>query len=167
MKTGKIIKSSVVATSCMTTFSYLTSALKRKNFSEPELLAGIVSCVSGIRPRRTADLTKGWLLHYMFGAAWSPIQYFFHRKRRSKTGNKDAFVFGAVGGMVAVLAWSSMMKAARYTPQVRKRDFYGHLLAAHLVYSLAQWQMMKSEFNDQPGQTPRPSLPRIEPVGNP
>jgi len=46
-------------------------------------------------------------------------------------------------------------------------SFYGHLVAAHLVYSLAQWQIMKSEVNDQRDQTPRPSLPRIEPVGNP
>lgn len=46
-------------------------------------------------------------------------------------------------------------------------SFYGHLVAAHLVYSLAQWQMMKSELNDQRDQTPRPSLPRIGPVGNP
>ena len=153
-----IIGSSVLATSCMTAFSYLASRLADKNFREPEILTGMASRFCHAATDQLPFLPTGWLLHYLFGAAWSPIQYEFHQYRKLKTGNLDALRFGACGGLIGVLAWDWMMQVAKYRPPVRKREFYSHLVLAHLIYSLTLWQLLKRGINDQLGPKPILSL---------
>jgi hypothetical protein len=158
MTAVKIIGSSVLATSCMTACSYLLSYVTKKNFREPEILAGMIRNVCGHPRGQASFLPTGWLLHYLFGAAWSPVQYSIHLYRKPKTGNPDALLFGACGGIIGIWAWDLMMHRAKYAPPVRKRDFYSQLVVAHLIYSLTLWQLLKRGINDQQGPKPILSL---------
>lgn len=155
MKARQLLVSSAAATSCMTAFSYLVSNLKKENFREPALLAVLASNVHADLAGSVWAKPVGWLSHYVFGAAWSPLQYGFHRIRKSKASNKEAASFGVFGGLTAALAWHLMFKLAKFPPENRRGHFYRHLILAHIVYSLSFWQLIKKDITDQADQTPR------------
>ncbi|WP_207420109.1 hypothetical protein [Desertivirga brevis] len=154
MKIRRTLLTSTVATSIMTAFSYLISSLKKENYREPELLAGIVDHLV-VKDKRQQRLTAdGWLIHYTMGAVWSPIQLYVLKHKDTKANYVHAAAFGVFGGITGSIIWELSFRAACYRPKINKRAFYLHLVLAHVVYSISLWKLRSREVKPPPDQKP-------------
>ncbi|HEX8376254.1 MAG TPA: hypothetical protein VF602_00450 [Pedobacter sp.] len=143
MKIPKVLTSAITATSAMTAFSYLVSYIKERNFREPELLADLSQELIPNKERALA-LPTGWLTHYSMGLAWALFETCLVENRKMKADVKSSVLFGCFGGVTGALVWGLVFKIHPKPPQIPYRRFYGHLILAHIVYSIALVQSSKN-----------------------
>jgi hypothetical protein len=141
MKMAGVIADSLAGTTAMTLFSYLISDKKKKNYSEPELLAAMVHNVAPKLDKKTA-LSAGWALHYAIGVGMMTA----FRAASKKGSVTRPLVFGIVGGLIGVAAWRAMFKKHPNPPAADRKGFYKQLVPAHVIFCLPLlWDRAKGE----------------------
>lgn len=122
-----------IGTTFMTMYSYGYSRLRKKQFREPVLLAELLSGSSA--PERKKDFLKGWMAHYLVGAAFSiSYQQFLKGKFNQHPALKSIITGGAYGFFVGVPSWKAAFTLHPQPPKIAYREFYLHLVLAHLVF---------------------------------
>jgi hypothetical protein len=133
MKADRILISGLTATTLMTLFSYIVSNSKRRNFKEPELLAGLLKEVV---PQQELALPAGWGTHYSMGICWASVFDLLFEKAGVERDLKNAVILGGFSGLTGMVIWGLAFKMHPNPPITDYKRFYGHLLLAHIVYTL-------------------------------
>ncbi len=131
----KVLLPAIAGTSVMTLFSYLISALEKKNFSEPQLLAAIEK--QFIPPAlRKLSLPAGWLSHYSIGVlmtlAFDCMWHILNIKAPAKKG----LTAGISGGLIAVISWKLLFTKLPCRSHNYYKQFYLQLYVAHFIFAL-------------------------------
>src|SRR6195952_3623674 len=96
--------SSFLATSVMTLFGYIYSFVSGNNLKEPELLGKLIRRAIPMRSRAISQL-GGWCMHYAIGLLFTEMYHKFWHEVPEKNRLKSGLVFGAIGGVAAILLW--------------------------------------------------------------
>jgi len=133
MNVNPTLSASVKGTTAMTLFSYTVSALKQKNFKEPDLLG---SFVDRTFPNLNIKESKaaGWILHYSVGYAFSVVYMQALKHSNIKPTILNGFIAGAISSVPALLFWYSIFKLHPNPPKKHFKDYLGHLVLAHFVF---------------------------------
>lgn len=103
MKTKKLITAAVAGTATMTLFSYIASRIRKKDFSEPKLLAKAEAEQLSIPPELAP--VAGWGSHLIIGLSWTYLFSFYLKIIDKDPSFKDVLLFGTIGGLSAIGAW--------------------------------------------------------------
>src|ERR1700712_3598189 len=95
---------SFLATSVMTLFGYIYSFVSGNNLKEPELLGKLIRRAIPMRSRAISQL-GGWCMHYAIGLLFTEMYHKFWHEVPEKNRLKSGLVFGAIGGVAAILLW--------------------------------------------------------------
>lgn len=134
MKIANILLAATVGTTAMTMFSYLVSKKKNKDFREPRLLGKMVyRAVPDIQKKDSKVI--GWILHGSTGLAFTILYKILLEKTRLKSNVTEGILLGFVNGVAAVAIWKSVFSLHPDPPQIKFKDFYGHLILAHIVFA--------------------------------
>lgn len=112
----------VASTSVMTAFSYLVGKLNNRNYSEPVLLGEIIKSYLPL-PAPRLLIPAGWLGHYLLGITWYLVFIAMAKRHPHRHIWFGIIVFGALSGMLAVLTWRYLFKAAGLSKLVNCRGF--------------------------------------------
>jgi len=130
--TDKTLVPSIAATSVMTLFSYWSSKLEEKNFSEPELLSHIEKKAL---PQKLA-LPAGWMTHYAIGILMTLLFNFMWPELDTRATLRRGLVLGSIGGFIAIASWKVLFSALPSRSRKYYRKFYTQLFIAHLIFGL-------------------------------
>jgi hypothetical protein len=134
MKTGNTLLAAFLGTSAMTLFSYLVSRKKNKDFREPRLLGKMVyRAVPEIK--KPESKVAGWILHCTTGLVFTIIYAELLKNKKLKSNVPDGIILGLINGVVAVGIWKATFSLHPDPPQIHFKDFYKHLILAHVVFS--------------------------------
>lgn len=128
-----IIVISIIATSLMTAFSYLTATLFREPWKEPLLLGFLIA-------NRNAAIEEshrvaGWVLHYVIGIAFVVLFKIGIWRDWYDMSWTVAVVYGVVIGCIGILSWKLMFRLSRQNPPMHFTGYYTQLFLAHLVFA--------------------------------
>lgn len=126
---------SLAATSAMTLFSYVLSAVCKKNYREPQHLAGLAQeddpAGSPLKYRAT-----GWLLHYTAGVIWATAYAVPIGKHRLSARTRST-ILGAGSGILAGMVWKLALNRHPATARRVHPTFFVQLVPAHVVFGIA------------------------------
>jgi hypothetical protein len=119
----------------MTLFSCLVSERKSNQFKEPVLLSALLG--KG-RPLQIAGKSHidGWLVHYAVGFFFAAVYDRIWQTTQLKPTVSSGLMLGGVNGLIAVGIWKAAFTLHPDPPQIPYKKYYGHLLAAHLVFGM-------------------------------
>jgi len=142
MRSKDIIYAGIAGTSAMTAFSYILSALRRKDFREPRLLKFLYQ---QWRPLAKAGKARkaGWRLHYSMGVNWAFLYEYLIRKKYLRPDRKRMVVAGVVSGIIAVACWKCMFGLSPARPPTNEKKFYLHLIPAHIVFAGITMELLR------------------------
>lgn len=135
MKTKQIIAATVFGTTAMSVFSYVVSALKDKDFKEPELLAEFIKVIVPSADEETAEKV-GWQAHYGIGLTFAAAMAEIWEHTPVKPSIASGALLGAAGGVAGILGWTQIFKLEDEPPVENKLDYYGHLMLAHIIFGI-------------------------------
>lgn len=135
----KTLLSSVMGTSTMTLFSYAASEKKHEQFKEPVLLhklfrRGLLS-LSGKRNGRGSRF-DGWILHYVAGFLFSTAYDRIWKETKVAPSIPSGIILGAISGLAGIAIWDLTFRMHPNPPKVNIKDYYKHLMAAHVVFGI-------------------------------
>jgi hypothetical protein len=127
--------SSFLATSVMTLFGYIYSFVSGNNLKEPELLGKLIR---GAIPKRTRAVTKfdGWFVHYAVGLLFTEMYHKFWQEGPEKNKLKSGLVFGAMGGLAAILIWRFAVDVHPNPPSINFSRYAMNLFIGHLLFGI-------------------------------
>lgn len=131
-----IIAAGMVGTVTMTLYSYAASWASRDNFKEPVLLGKLLQRTL-LPVRSPFALPAGWAAHFAIGCTLAYVFYRNWKLAHSKPNMLRALAYRWCSGVAAVLWWHTAFRLHPRPPRLARRNFYLHLLVAHLVYSIS------------------------------
>ncbi len=139
MNVFNTLLSGVMGTSTMTLFSYAASEKEGQQFKEPILLHKLfrraLPFLPGKRSGRSARF-DGWILHYIAGFLFSAAYDRIWNKTRVTPSIPAGMMLGAVSGLAGIAIWDLMFRMHPDPPKVNVKDYYKHLMAAHVVFGV-------------------------------
>lgn len=138
------IISGTIGTTLMTLFSYTIAASKGEKFEEPALLAEMVEKV--IKEEKLARLS-GWAMHYAMGCSMAFIFQQIWKQEKINPGIKQSLFAGFLSGLSGIVIWKAVFKFHPHPPKIPFTRYYGHLLLAHLVFSIGVALSSKNYLN--------------------
>ncbi len=146
MKTGNLILAAAAGTAAMTLFSYLVSRKKNKDFREPRLLGKMVyRAVPEIKKSRAKVI--GWILHCTTGLTFAIIYQYLLKDTKLNSNVRDGVVLGLANGVVAVGIWKATFSLHPDPPKIHFKDFYKHLVLAHVVFATTTLCLLDDDKN--------------------
>lgn len=142
MKIENVLLSALAGTAAMTLFSYTVSTKKNKNFKEPELLGKMVDRVVP-EVGKPASQVAGWMLHCSTGLFFAFVYDLLLKNTKVKSNIPNGILIGGANGVAAIFIWKATFSLHPNPPQIDFKDFYKHLILAHLVYGTITWSMLK------------------------
>ena len=133
MQVTKIIAAGITGTSAMTLFSYIISALKEKNFKEPELLSKLMFRIVPDMKKDESDIA-GWNTHYLVGLAFAAVYAQLWSKTKMKPTPINGAILGGLSGLLAIAVWKLTFKAHPAPPKTDYKRYYGHLFVTHIIF---------------------------------
>ncbi|SHI73260.1 hypothetical protein SAMN04488096_10426 [Mesonia phycicola] len=145
MKTIVILLfTSVIATLCMSAFSYLYSNIINQNFKEPQLLNILIQRLSLVN--FTKQIFIGWLLHLFTGVIFMVGLYFLWQNYIVPNWF-NTLLLGVVLGLIGALIWKITFSLHPNPPNINLSHYIIHLILAHVVFSYSAWVVLKLLFN--------------------
>ncbi len=135
MQPGKILISAIVGTSAMTLFSYLISKSENKNFREPEILGQLIQRLPKSFSKESAQIA-GWCMHYLVGIVFVALYDELWKHKNIKPSLNSGTLLGAASGLTGITAWKGMFEAHPNPPAKNLKEFFGHLILAHVVFGI-------------------------------
>ncbi|RDK85466.1 hypothetical protein [Marinirhabdus gelatinilytica] len=123
----------LIATSCMTGFSYLFSTILGENFKEPQLLTDLLGEIAG----RKLSVWVGWVVHYLTGIMFLGMLIGLYSITGVEVSIVWGIVFGMVMGGIGILMWKVLYKVAQEDPPTNTRLFHLQLIIAHVFFGMA------------------------------
>lgn len=139
MNKKAIMIAGIAGTSVMTTFSYLLSSAKDKNFKEPLLLGLLLQRLSPSLQNRPPSRIAGWSLHYITGIAFAAVYIYLLEKLKQKPSFLSAVIYSAVCAVIAVLIWKFCFRAHPNPPRIHYRQYYRQLMVAHFFFGISMY----------------------------
>lgn len=97
----------------------------------------------------------GWLLHFGMGLSWAIVQNWLLKHIRTQKEKAQIIGLGTFSGISGILIWKVVFEKHPHPPRTDFNRFYGHLLLAHMVYTLTVKAVLK------PGTAlPTPGVPK-------
>lgn len=124
------------STSLMTIYSYMAGSMLKRNFSEPQLLARIISACLPVKYRKYARLA-GWISHFGLGLCWYLVLVIMRRQYLADHRSFPKIRFGTYSGFLAIVSWRYLFLSSGNLRMAECISFYGQLFVAHLVFSAA------------------------------
>lgn len=135
MQSKNILFSSIVGTSAMTLFSYLISESENKNFREPEVLAKLIKRLPDNCSEETAQIA-GWGMHYTIGLLFVVMYSELWKQKNIDPTITSGILLGTASGIIGILAWKAMFETHPDPPVKDLKDYFRHLLLAHVVFGV-------------------------------
>jgi hypothetical protein len=131
-----ILLSGFIATTLMTLFSYLFSAIVSRNFSEPELLNKLISGSDILSFNPGKSHIAGWILHFIVGWAFALILNLMVSYTPVEPDWFTGLWYGAAAGLVGIVSWKIMFSLNEDPPIINLNRYFIHLFLAHIVFGL-------------------------------
>jgi ABC-type antimicrobial peptide transport system permease subunit len=122
----------IVATTCMTGFSYLFSTLLNENFKEPKLLTDLLGEVFHAK----LPLWAGWVVHYATGILFLVLLIAAYSLTNVSISVLWGILFGALLGGLGIFMWKGLYKLAQTNPPTHTRLFHLQLIIAHIFFAI-------------------------------
>ena len=123
----------VVATSCMTGFSYLFSTLLNENFKEPVLLTDLLGKVFNVE----LPIWVGWVVHYLTGILFLLLVMAAYSFTNVSISVQWGIIYGCILGGIGIFMWKALYKLANTDPPTHTRLFHLQLIIAHIFFGMA------------------------------
>lgn len=123
----------IVATTCMTGFSYLFSTLLNENFKEPQLLADLLGEIFSTK----LPVWVGWITHYLTGILFLGMLLGAYAVTEVRISVYWGILFGCVLGGIGILMWKALYQLANSEPPTHKHLFHLQLIVAHIFFGMA------------------------------
>ncbi|MGK9128431.1 hypothetical protein M1D52_20640 [Olivibacter sp. SA151] len=127
------IVAGTVGTTLMTLFSYMVAASKGEKFEEPALLAEMVEKLT--KEKELARIS-GWTMHFAMGCSMAFVFQQIWKQTKTNPGIKQGLIAGVLSGLSGILIWKAVFKFHPNPPPIPFNRYYGHLLLAHVVFSM-------------------------------
>jgi hypothetical protein len=131
----KISAGALAGTSVMTAFSYLITNEKNREFREPVLLGILLKKVIPSMSKKNSTI-GGWLIHYGVGFLFAAAYHQLWKRTKFNPTAFSGLMLGGINGVIGVAAWRATFKLHPDPPKILYKNYYGHLLLAHLVFGL-------------------------------
>lgn len=141
MKAGRMLVAAFAGTTAMTLFSYIVSDKKRKNFKEPNLLGEMIHRVTPADKENSQ--MSGWILHYATGLVFTLLYSLILEEKEKKQTLSSDLLIGGVSGVAATLIWKATFSLHPDPPQIHFKDYYKHLVLAHVVFGVVTLCFLK------------------------
>tara|TARA_A100000171_G_C2139729_1_gene153944 strand:+ start:3991 stop:4437 length:447 start_codon:yes stop_codon:yes gene_type:complete len=123
----------IVATTCMTGFSYVFSTLLNENFKEPKLLADLLGKILNVE----LPTWVGWLVHYLTGIVFLIMLIALYSVTNVSISVQWGIIFGCMLGGIGIMMWKALYKLANTDPPTHTRLFHIQLIVAHIIFGMA------------------------------
>lgn len=123
----------IVATTCMTGFSYVFSTILNENFKEPILLTDLLGKVFHVE----LPVWVGWLVHYLTGILFLVLLIAAYSFTNVDISVLWGIIFGAILGGIGIVMWKGIYKLANSDPPTHTRLFHLQLIIAHIFFGMA------------------------------
>lgn len=125
---------SLAATTAMTLFSYVVSALSGKWYNEPQLLQFVFSqsrwaMSSGLK------FAAAWILHYVIGLVFVMVLDLIVETPLPELAFTSTLIFGTIIGTIGILGWEMMFRWAVKPVETDRAGYYSQLFIAHLIFA--------------------------------
>lgn len=134
MNPNKIILGGLIATSLMTLFSYTVSYIKSSRFKEPELLNILISRSTFFSFNPSKKNVTGWMIHYFIGWIFVTIFDLIWNFTFIEPSLVSGSFLGFLAGFVGITGWKLMFRSNTDPPGVEFKNFYFHLMIAHIIF---------------------------------
>jgi hypothetical protein len=143
----RLIRMSLIATTGMTLASYLIAITVRKKMLPPVLLNQLTHPEE---KTKKAHNIKGYLLHWLVGLSFSAMYKALWKKKLMPPDARSGLALGFANGIAGIAGWHLMLKLHPRPPVVKRKPFYIHLLATHIIFGyLNHLAFRKSKSQDQ------------------
>lgn len=132
----KILLATLIGTSVMTLFSYLMSEAFQKLFKEPVILNLLVDRAGIAEVPDSRRNLLGWVLHFLVGLTFVIIYDRIWAWTELEPSWTTGLIFGAVSGIIGILAWMTMFALHPREPRIDFNDYYLQLFFAHVLFGL-------------------------------
>lgn len=151
MKKGKTLISSIVGTSAMTIFSYLVSESQNKNFREPEVLGQLIERLPKSSSKNSAKIA-GWGLHYTVGFLFVAFYNELWKRKKIKPSLTSGALLGVASGLAGITGWKGVFEVHPNPPAKNLKQFFGHLMLAHVVFGVFSTLTYKLTVAEKPNE---------------
>jgi hypothetical protein len=131
----KIITATLVATTCMTAFSYFVSEAFNKLYKEPVLLKYLMDLLK-IKLSDTTESLIAWITHYVIGLLFVLGYDLMVKKYGIDINWTNSIIYGAIIGIIGIIGWMIMFSLPSEKPKVHFKEYYFQLFIAHLIFGL-------------------------------
>lgn len=125
------------ATSAMTAFSYIFSAIVKKQFREPELLNMLLMGWSNRFEQLTKDSLVGWVIHYLVGVFFMLFFHLIWEGFGIEATLLSGTILGFAAGILGVIGWNITFWIHPYPPKLDFKQYYVHLIIAHVIFGIS------------------------------
>jgi hypothetical protein len=131
----KVTVAATTGTAAMTAFSYAATQKENKEFREPVVLAKLFKrLVPAVSDQKS--YVAGWLMHYGAGVLFATAYHQLWKKKILRPTVLNGLLLGGINGIVGVAIWKATIKAHPAPPNISYRNYYKHLLLAHLIFGM-------------------------------
>ncbi len=123
----------LLATSLMTIFSYVVSAIRKKKFREPELLNDLIRRLNQKEPGFLIPIA-GWIIHYFVGLLFIIAYHLYWRATDTDPTFNNCIVLGAFSGLIGIFGWQLAFSIHPNPPSIDFKEFYIQLFFAHVIF---------------------------------
>jgi hypothetical protein len=139
MDVNEIILTAIFATSLMTVFSYVYSAIRHKHYREPELLNTLLSRLSYSNKFLVEHSPVGWIVHYGVGLLFIIAYDILWDTLGIEPSILNYFFLGAVSGVIGIAGWTITLNLHPRPPIIKRGEFYFQLLPAHIAFGVGAY----------------------------
>ena len=136
MRPHTIAGTGIAATTVMSLYSYVLSAVKQEQFREPEVLAALIVRLSP-HLKRSRVRALAWGVHYAVGVFFAAIYHSLWRQQGTRPRFTGGLLAGGITGIGAIAVWRAVIAVHPCPPRLRYRAYYGQLLPAHVLFGIA------------------------------
>lgn len=125
----------ITGTTVMTLFSYLYTYYRKKEFREPVVLARLLENLPfGKHLPRAGTHISGWLAHYLVGIIFAVVEKNWLKNESVRKLPESGVWTGAALGGLGIGIWEATFLVHPQPPKIHVRDYYLHLLLAHMLF---------------------------------
>ena len=137
---NQIILPGIVATACMTCYSYVMARRKNENFREPQVLNFLIYGKGKVKMgpiENSSQQATGHLIHYSVGVLFSYGYHLLIANRRSQNALSRGVISGLLFGLIGIATWKVVFQLHPKPPKIDLGRYMGQLLVAHLIFGLS------------------------------
>ena len=138
-----IITIGIIATLAMTAFSYLLSAITKRNFREPRLINLLLKRATIISTHLCSEHIIGWAIHLFIGILFVACFLGLTVIDIFQINYSSGFLFGCLAGTVGAVFWGITLKLHPDPPKLKKIWYLIQLIPAHIVFGVVMIALLK------------------------